>query len=107
MKKSLIIISLSFLAFHVDAQAKNNHLKQQKKMNNTEVLHTANEYVPKGDYEKFLAYCNPATKWVFVGECVLNGKEEVRAYMKEFYIEPPAFDVELAIEDSDFVTVST
>ena len=106
MKKSLIIISLLLLAFKVDAQVKNNHLKQHKNMNNTTILHKANEYVSKGDYESFLAYCTSETKWVFVGERVLNGKEEVRAYMKEFYIEPPVFDVELAIEDGDFVTVT-
>ncbi|MGK6340715.1 nuclear transport factor 2 family protein [Chryseobacterium sp. DT-3] len=106
MKKLLIIISLLLLAFNVDAQAKNNHLKQQKNMNNTTILHKANEYVSKGDYESFLAYCTSETKWLFVGERILNGKEEVRAYMKEFYIEPPVFDVELAIEDGDFVTVT-
>ncbi|MDF2934277.1 MAG: ketosteroid isomerase [Chryseobacterium sp.] len=106
MKKSLIIISLLLLKVNIDAQVKNNHLKQQKNMNNTTILHTANEYVSKGDYESFLAYCSSDTKWVFVGERTLNGKEEVRAYMKEFYIEPPVFDVELAIEDGDFVTVT-
>ncbi len=94
MKKSLIIISLLLLKVNIDAQVKNNHLKQQKNMNNTTILHTANEYVSKGDYESFLAYCSSDTKWVFVGECTLNGKEEVRAYMKEFYIEPPVFDVD-------------
>lgn len=106
MKKLLIIISLLLLAFKVDAQVKNNHLKQNKNMTNTTILHKANEYVSKGDYESFLAYCTSETKWVFVGDRVLNGKEEVRAYMKEFYIEPPVFDVELAIEDGDFVTVT-
>lgn len=75
-------------------------------MTNTQILHTANDYVSKGDYESFLNYCTSDTKWVFVGERTLQGKEEVRAYMKEFYIEPPLFDVELAIEDGDFVTVT-
>ncbi|WP_244428741.1 nuclear transport factor 2 family protein [Flavobacterium sp. B17] len=111
MKKSLIIISFLLLAFNVDAQANKNHnnLKQQKNMknmNNTTILHTANAFVLKGDYESFLTYCTSDTKWVFVGERILHGKEEVRAYMKEFYIEPPVFDVELTIEDGDFVTVS-
>jgi len=106
MKKSLIIISLLLLKVNIHAQVKNSHLKQQKNMNNTTILHTANEYVSKGDYESFLAYCSSDTKWVFVGERTLNGKEEVRTYMKEFYIEPPVFDVELAIEDGDFVMVT-
>lgn len=75
-------------------------------MNNTTILNKANEFVSNGDYESFLAYCTPDTKWVFVGERTLNGKEEVRAYMKEFYLEPPVFDVEKAIEEGDFVTVT-
>lgn len=75
-------------------------------MNNTTILHTANEFVSKGDYESFLAYCTTETKWIFVGERILNGKEEVRAYMKEFYVEPPVFSVEKAIEDGDFVMVT-
>ena len=94
------------LTVNIDAQVKNNHLKQQKNMNNTTILHTANEYVSKGDYESFLAYCTSDTKWVFIGERILNGKEEVRAYMKEFYMEPPVFSVEKAIEDGDFVMVT-
>lgn len=107
MKKLLFVISV-LLIVNLEAQANKNYnnLKQQKNMNNTTILHTANEYVSKGDYESFLAYCTSDTKWVFVGERILTGKEEVRAYMKEFYIEPPVFDVELAIEDGDLVTVT-
>ncbi|WP_027383965.1 nuclear transport factor 2 family protein [Epilithonimonas caeni] len=75
-------------------------------MRNTTILHEANEFVSKGDYESFLAYCTSDTRWVFVGGRILNGKEEVRAYMKEFYIEPPVFNVEKAIEDSDLVMVT-
>lgn len=107
MKKLLFVISV-LLIVNLEAQANKNYnnLKQQKNMNNTTILHTANEYVSKGDYESFLAYCTSDTKWVFVGERILTGKEEVRAYMKEFYIEPPVFDVELAIEDGEFVTVT-
>lgn len=107
MKKLLFVISV-LLIVNLEAQANKNYnnLKQQKNMNNTTILHKANEYVSKGDYESFLAYCTSDTKWVFVGERILTGKEEVRAYMKEFYIEPPVFDVELAIEDGDFVTVT-
>ncbi|UMQ41655.1 nuclear transport factor 2 family protein [Chryseobacterium sp. Y16C] len=75
-------------------------------MKNLTILHEANEFVKNGDYENFLAYCTPDTKWVFVGERTLNGKEEVRAYMKEFYLEPPIFSVETAIEEDDFVMVT-
>ena len=106
MKKSLIIITLLLTTFKISAQTNNNYLKQQTKMKNSTILHTANEFVAKGDYESFLAYCTSKTRWVFVGERILNGKEEVRAYMKEFYIEPPVFSVEKTIEEDDFVMVS-
>ncbi len=75
-------------------------------MKNTTILHEANEFVKKGEYENFLAYCTQDTKWVFIGDRTLNGKEEVRAYMKEFYVEPPLFNVERAIEEGNFVTVT-
>ena len=105
MKKSLILIALFIVTSNVIAQTKNNHLKEQTKMTNTTILHKANEFVKNGDYESFLAYCTSNTKWVFVGERILNGKEEVRAYMKEFYLEPPVFSVEKAIEECNFVMV--
>jgi len=76
------------------------------KMKNTTILQTANEFVAKGDYESFLAYCTVDTKWVFVGDRVLHGIEEVRAYMKEFYHEPPVFKLEKSIEEGDFVMVT-
>ncbi|MGE8428032.1 MAG: nuclear transport factor 2 family protein [Sphingobacterium sp.] len=63
-------------------------------MKNISILHRANEFIAKGDYESFLAYCTAETKWVFVGDRILHGKEEVRAYMKEFYQEPPVFNME-------------
>lgn len=75
-------------------------------MKNITILHTANEFIAKGDYESFLAYCTAGTEWVFVGERILQGKEEVRAYMKEFYQEPPVFDVEKSIAEGDFVMVT-
>jgi len=75
-------------------------------MKNITILHTANEFIAKGDYESFLAYCTAETKWVFIGERILHGKEEVRAYLTEFYQEPPVFDVEKSIEEGDFVMVT-
>ena len=99
-------MALFLVTSNFSAQTKNNHLKQHTKMNNTTILHKANEFVSNGDYESFLDYCTSNTKWVFVGERTLNGKEEVRAYMKEFYREPPVFNVEKAIEENNFVTVT-
>lgn len=81
------------------------HTKKQSKMKNATILHKANEFVKKGDYESFLNYCTQNTKWVFVGERILEGRDKVREYMKEFYLEPPVFTVEKTIEDGSYVTV--
>ncbi len=75
-------------------------------MKNAEILHKANEFVKNGNNEGFLAYCTQNTKWVFIGERTLDGKNEVREYMKEFYVEPPVFTVETTIEDGEYVTVT-
>ena len=82
------------------------NIQKKTKMKNAEILHQANEFVKKGNYESFLAHCTPDTKWVFVGERILNGKDEVREYMKEFYMEPPVFTVEKTIEEGNYVTVT-
>ena len=75
-------------------------------MKNATILHKANEFVKKGNYESFLVYCTQDTKWVFVGERILEGRDKVREYMKEFYLEPPVFTVEKTIEDGSYVTVT-
>lgn len=75
-------------------------------MNNATILQQANEFVKKGDYDSFLAYCIQDTRWVFVGDRTLEGKEQVRAYMNETYLEPPVFTVETTIGEDDFVTVT-
>lgn len=82
------------------------HIKKETKMKNATILHQANEFVKKGNYEDFLTHCTPDTKWVFVGERILEGKDKVRAYMKEFYVEPPVFTVETTIEEGSMVTVT-
>lgn len=82
------------------------HIQKQAKMKNATILHKANEFVKKGNYESFLAYCTQDTKWVFVGERILEGRDKVREYMKEFYLEPPVFTVEKTIEDGSYVTVT-
>ena len=82
------------------------HIQKKTKMKNAEILHQANEFVKKGNYESFLAHCTPDTKCVFVGERILQGKDQVREYMKEFYLEPPVFTVEKTIEEGSYVTVT-
>lgn len=44
------------------------------------------------------------TEWTFVGDITLKGKEAVRQWMAENYIEPPKFDVKNLITENDFVT---
>lgn len=71
---------------------------------NKEILIRANEAVAAGHYEEFLSYCDEQSVWTFVGDEVLEGKEAIRSYMEKTYIEPPVFDVEQLIAESDSVT---
>ena len=73
-------------------------------MDSKAILMEANAHVQKGDYEAFLRYCTDDTRWEFVGDTVLGGKEAVRAYMREAYAYPPEFDVDVLIAEGDFVT---
>lgn len=70
---------------------------------NKKTLELANAAVSRGDHEVFLSYCTEDTKWDFVGEQILEGKESVRRYMAETYVEPPKFEVEHLIAESDMV----
>lgn len=63
----------------------------------------ANAAISKGNYEGFLNYCTDDTRWTFVGEQTLNGKDEVRNYMKKTYLQPPEVTVENLIADGDFL----
>lgn len=76
------------------------------KENNKIILKKANEAVSKGNYEEFLQYCTDDTKWIFVGDQVLNGKEAVRKWMLNEYIEPPHNDVKNVIAENDYLTVN-
>ena len=73
-------------------------------MSNKAILEEANAANAKGDYERFLSFCSDDTKWTFVGDRILKGKEAVRQYMAETYIEPPKFTVVNLIAEGDFVT---
>ncbi|WP_343521999.1 nuclear transport factor 2 family protein [Pedobacter sp.] len=71
---------------------------------NKQILLNANRCVTKGDYEGFLLFCTENIKYEFIGDKTLQGKEALRAYMKEAYIEPPVFNVEKLIAEGDFLT---
>jgi predicted SnoaL-like aldol condensation-catalyzing enzyme len=80
--------------------------KKPNIMNNTKILLDANQLVREGKYEEYLSYLTEDSKWVFVGERTLLGKEAVRQYIKEFYLAPPIFDMEISIEEGNFVTAT-
>lgn len=106
MKKGFTNILLMVAVVNIYSQNENLKLKKTINMKNTSILVNANEHVKKGEYEAYLSYLTEDTKWVFVGERTLLGKEAVRQYIKEFYITPPVFDMEKAIEEGNFVTAT-
>lgn len=70
---------------------------------NKQLLIKANQAITKGDNEGFLAFCTEDTVWNFLGDITLNGKEALRQWMKENYVEPPKFNVSNMVEEGDFV----
>jgi len=106
MKKGLANILLMMAVQNIYSQNENLNFKKTINMKNTSILVNANEHVRKGEYEAYLSYLTEDTKWVFVGERTLLGKEAVRQYIKDFYLSPPVFDMEKAIEEGDFVTAT-
>lgn len=70
---------------------------------NKAVLEQANEAVRAGDNEGFLAFCTEDIVWSTVGGETLNGKEAVRAWMAEEYVQPPEFTVNTLIAEGDVV----
>ena len=71
---------------------------------NKAILEAANAAVADGDYERFVSFCDEDTEWTFVGDRILKGKEAVRQWMTDEYIEPPKNKVENLIAEKDFVT---
>ncbi|MET0465548.1 MAG: nuclear transport factor 2 family protein [Chitinophagaceae bacterium] len=69
------------------------------------ILLRANAAIAERDHEGFLSYCTDDTRWFFVGEQTLDGKDAVRAYMAATYIEPPIVMVDQLISEGDFLTV--
>jgi uncharacterized protein (TIGR02246 family) len=73
--------------------------------NNKTILEKANAAFAKGDFEGFLSFCTEDTKWTYVGDRILEGKEAVRRYIAETYTEPSKFTVENIVAEDDFVTL--
>ena len=69
-------------------------------MTNREILEKANQAFSKGDYEELLTYCTEDTKWTYVGDCTLDGKDKVREYFLAAY-EESTFRVERYVEEGE------
>lgn len=70
---------------------------------NRSVLEEANAHIVAGNNEGFLALCTEDIVWTTVGDSTLTGKEAVRRWMKENYVEPPEFTVKNMVAEGDFV----
>lgn len=70
---------------------------------NKAVLEQANAAVRAGDNQGFLAFCTEDIVWSTVGGETLRGKEAVRAWMAEEYVQPPEFTVNTLIAEGDMV----
>lgn len=70
---------------------------------NKSVLQQANAAVRAGDNEAFLSFCTDDIAWSTVGGATLHGKEALRAWMAQEYLQPPAFTVHTLIADGDHV----
>ena len=73
---------------------------------NKAILQKGNAAISNGDYEGFLVHCTEDAEWIFVGDRTLRGKEAVRQWMTETYIEPPQNEVEALIAEGDFLTAT-
>ncbi len=69
-----------------------------------EILKKGNAAITQGNNEGFLELCTEDTEWTFVGEQILKGKDAVRKYMAETYIEPPKFNVTELIAEGDMLS---
>lgn len=68
-----------------------------------EILLAGNAAIAAGDHEGFLVHCSADTEWHFVGDRVLRGKDAVRRWMRETYLEPPQVTVENLVSEGRFL----
>jgi ketosteroid isomerase-like protein len=74
-------------------------------MTNREILEKANQAFSKGNYEEFLTYCTEDTKWTYVGDRTLIGKDKVREYLSTAY-EESTFGIESYIEQGEYLVAT-
>lgn len=73
-------------------------------MSNREILIKANKAFSEGNYEEFLTYCTNDTKWEYVGDRTIMGKDKLREYLATAY-EESTFTAERYIEEGTYLTV--
>jgi ketosteroid isomerase-like protein len=78
--------------------------KKANCMRNQEMLKKANDAFGRGEYEEFLSYCTDDTKWTYVGDRTIIGKEKLRQYLTTAY-DGSTFTSEEYIEDGNYLTV--
>jgi ketosteroid isomerase-like protein len=76
--------------------------KHQEQMTNREILEKANQAISGGNYEEFLMYCTEDTKWTYVGDLTLDGKDKVREYLATAYNESK-FQIEKFIDEGEYL----
>jgi ketosteroid isomerase-like protein len=69
-------------------------------MTNREIVEKANQAFSKGDYEECLSYCTEDTKWTYVGDRTLDGKDKIREYLSAAY-EGSTFRIERYVEEGE------
>lgn len=70
---------------------------------NTAVLLAANAAVKAGDIEGFLRHCTDDIEWHAIGEPVIHGKQDLREWMRQAYVNPPDFTVTDLVAEGDLV----
>lgn len=70
---------------------------------NKSILLQGNAAIAAGNQEGFLELCTEDTRWEFIGDRTITGKQAVREYLAETYIEPPKFNVKDLIAEGEFV----
>jgi len=70
---------------------------------NKAVLLAANAAISNMDIEGFLAFVADDVRWTMVGDQTIEGKEAVRRWMKQTYVEAPDFNVKTLIAEGDFL----
>ncbi|GAA4910969.1 nuclear transport factor 2 family protein [Mucilaginibacter defluvii] len=71
-------------------------------MTNIEILVKANQAFSSGNYEELLTYCTEDTKWTYIGDSTLDGKENVYKFLLSAYADT-TFGIEKYVEDGETI----